>query len=527
MVHCPVVGGGEGERHAGEVPGAVTTPLDLLGRDPAHDARGDHAHPSSRRGETGRLARRDLPAAYYYDSKSTEAHEYWVQLIHSPDASMSVLPTVVIVGRPNVGKSTLFNRVTGSRRAIVGNEPGITRDRIHLPAEWRGRPFEIIDTGGILLGEDAEIPAQILKQARAALQQAAHIVFLIDGRTEITGADRELAQLLLKTGRPLSVAVNKIDVEARESLVGEFYSLGIRSVFGVSAEHGRGVSELLDHVTEGFPTADAGVEEAPEQGRPIRVAIIGKPNAGKSTLLNRLVGSERSIVSEVPGTTRDAVDALVVRHGAAYNFVDTAGIRRKGKTRLMAEKLSVVMARRHIRLADVVLLIIDAAEGVTALDATIAGYACESGKPVIIVVNKWDLVAKQKRVEDFTTLVRDEFKFLEYAPVTFLSALTGSKIERLFPLIQKAHQAAHRRVTTGELNRFFATLDLDRAPLPAGQRVKILYLTQAGIGPPTFVLFTAHPRKLHFSFERFLLNQIRKKFDFEGTPVVIKTRAKR
>jgi GTP-binding protein len=257
------------------------------------------------------------------------------------------------------------------------------------------------------------------------------------------------------------------------------------------------------------------------------VAIIGKPNAGKSTLLNRLVGAERAIVSEVPGTTRDAVDASVERAGVAYNFVDTAGIRRKGKTKLMAEKLSVVMARRHIRLADVVLLLIDAAEGVTALDATIAGYALESGKPVILVVNKWDLAAKTLRAEEFTRQLRDEFKFLDYAPVAFLSALTGSKTERLFPLIQRAYLAARRRISTGELNRFFAALDLDRASMPAGQRVKILYLTQASVAPPTFILFTDRPRKLHFSFERFLMNQLRRRFDFAGTPVVIRTRSRR
>jgi GTP-binding protein len=422
-----------------------------------------------------------------------------------------------------VGKSTLFNRITSTRRAIVGNEPGITRDRIQLPAAWQGKTFEVIDTGGILVGEAAEIPAQIVKQARVAIEDAWHIVFVIDGRTEITGADRELAALLLRTGKPVTLAVNKIDVAARETLLADFCDLGIPEVMPVSAEHGRGLPELLDHVTSGFPAGET--EQASD--RPIQVAIIGKPNAGKSTLLNRLVGAERSIVSETPGTTRDAVDATVTRDGAVYTFVDTAGIRRKGKTRLMAEKLSVVMARRHIRLADVVLVLIDALEGVTALDASIAGYAHEGGKAVILVVNKWDAAAQKMRRDAFSAELRDRLKFLDYAPVEFCSALTGARTERLFPLIQRVHAAARRRVPTGELNRFFAELDLDRAKAPAGQRLKIFYLTQAAVAPPTFVLFTDRPQKLHFAFERFLENQFRRAFDFAGTPIVIRTKSRR
>ncbi len=434
-------------------------------------------------------------------------------------------PTLVIVGRPNVGKSTLFNRITGTRRAIVGDEPGITRDRIHLPAEWQGRPFEVIDTGGMLVGDEAEIPAQIVKQARQAIDQAWHIVFVINGRTEITGSDRELAKLLLRTGKPVTLAVNKIDAEVRASLVGDFYGLGIESVLPLSAEHGRGLQELMDHVTASFPEEETAPEARSQ--RPIQVAIIGKPNAGKSTLLNRLVGAERSIVSETPGTTRDAVDATVTRDGAAYTFIDTAGIRRKGKTKLMAEKLSVVMARRHIRLADVVLVVIDALEGVTALDAAIAGYADEGGKAVILVVNKWDAAAQEKRRDAFTEQLRDHLKFLAYAPIEFVSALTGSRTARLYPLIQRVYQAARRRVPTAELNRFFATLDLERAKPPASQRLRILYLTQAAIAPPTFVLFTDRAHKLHFSVERFLENQFRRAFDFAGTPIVLRTKPRR
>src|SRR5215813_13155379 len=312
------------------------------------------------------------------------------------------LPTVVIVGRPNVGKSTLFNRITGKRRAIVGDEPGITRDRIEGIADHKGRRFELIDTGGIVVQDSDYIPSQILKQARVALKKAAHIIFLIDGRTEITGADRDLAQMLLKLGRPVSIVVNKIDTQARESLAHEFYSLGISSLFAVSAEHAMGVEALLDHVVAGFPAGEP-EESEPVETRQIKVAIIGRPNTGKSTLLNAFTGEERSIVSPVAGTTRDAVDETVTHSGIEYVFVDTAGIRRKGKTTLMTEKLSVVMARRHIRMADVVLMLIDASEGVHNLDATIAGYAHEGGRAVLVVVNKWDLIdepAKRKFERD-------------------------------------------------------------------------------------------------------------------------------
>ncbi len=426
-----------------------------------------------------------------------------------------VPPTVVIVGRPNVGKSTLFNRITGERRAIVGDEPGITRDRIHGRAEFRGRQFEVIDTGGIVVHASEYIPSQILKQAQVAFKQAAHIIFLVDGRAEITGADRDLAQMLVRLGKPVTLAVNKADTAAREDLANEFYELGIRDVFPVSAEHGTGVAELLEHVTAGFGGAE---EEANGAQDTIKVAIIGRPNVGKSTLLNALTGEERAIVSPVAGTTRDAVDAQV-RHGDAdYIFVDTAGIRRKGKTKEMAEKLSVVMARRHIRMAQVVLLVLDASEGLVALDATIAGYAHEGGRGVIVCVNKWDtLSAKQKR--GFEQKVRDELKFLDYAPVVYLSAKNGTGMEQLFKLIREVHEAAGRRIPTAELNRFVESLRFEER--------KIYYLTQTSVRPPTFVVFTDRGGKLHFSHERYLVNQLRRKFGFKGTPVVLKVRGKK
>lgn len=421
-------------------------------------------------------------------------------------------PTIVIVGRPNVGKSTLFNRITGQRRAIVGDEPGITRDRLHGLTEYQGRRFELIDTGGIVVDDADYIPSQILKQARVALERAAHIILLVDGRSEITAPDRDLARMLLRLGKPLSLAVNKADTAAREDLAHEFYALGIREVFPLSAEHGIGVDALLEHATTGFSEAPA---EPPSES--IKVAIIGRPNVGKSTLLNALTGEERAIVSPVAGTTRDSVDETVVRDGTRFTFVDTAGIRRKGKTREMAEKLSVVMARRSIRMADVVLLLMDAGEGVLGLDATIAGYAHEGGRGIIACVNKWDLIA-EKRKRAFERDLRDHLKFLEYAPVVFLSARTGAGVERVFKLIREVWESANRRIPTGELNRFVETLRFEER--------RIYYITQAAVRPPTFVLFTDRAGPLHFSHERYLVNQIRKRFGFRGTPIVLKTKAK-
>ena len=422
------------------------------------------------------------------------------------------MQTVVIVGRPNVGKSTLFNRITGQRRSIVGDEPGITRDRIHGEASHDGRRFEVIDTGGIVVSDAEYIPNQVLKQARAALDQAAQVIFLVDGRSELTAADRDLASMLRKTGKPVTVVVNKIDTGAREALAHEFYELGFKDVYPVSSEHGLGIDDLLDHITRDFPIEG---ERPREEG--IRVAIIGRPNVGKSTLLNALTGQERSIVSPEAGTTRDAVDETVVHDGTRFIFVDTAGIRRKGKTKAMAEKLSVVMARRNIRLADIVLVVMDASEGFVALDATIAGYAHEGGRPVILCINKWDLTPAAKRRE-FEQNMRDRLKFLDYAPMIFMSALKGTGVEKLLALIKKINESAFKRITTGELNRFVESLHFEER--------KVLYITQTSVRPPSFVLFTDKAGPLHFSHERYLMNQIRKRFGFEGTPIHIKVRGR-
>ncbi len=478
------------------------------------------------------------------------------------------LPLLAIVGRPNVGKSTLFNKLTGSRRAIVGDEPGITRDRLYGEAEWRGHAFRVVDTGGIIPEDKEFIPAEIFRQAKVALKEAVGIIMVVDARTELAGPDRELIRQLQRMGKPLFLAVNKVDSDKQESLVGEFHELGIREVFGISAEHGRGIDDLLDAVLPLFPalkplTAEIAEEpaevaeksddpDADNQRRTtddpppheIKVAIIGHPNVGKSTLLNQLTGVDRAIVSPVAGTTRDSIDEVIEYKGRKVRFIDTAGIRRKGKTELMAEKLSVVMARKNIEGADIVLFMVDATEGASGLDANIAGYAHESGRSVIIIVNKWDLVmsgekraisqSKAARIQDakrpqdrklYEERLRYGLKFLSYAPVLFVSAFTGKGTEKILPMIEKVAAERRKRISTSEMNRFVKKIDFDRASVPVSKRVRIYYMTQAGVAPPMFVLFTDRKVKLHFSYERFIENQIRAEFGFVGAPIWIKSRA--
>jgi GTP-binding protein len=465
------------------------------------------------------------------------------------------LPSLVIVGRPNVGKSTLFNRLTGTRRSIVTNEPGITRDRIYGTAEWRGHSFEIVDTGGIVPDDKALIPQEILRQAHVAIDKAALLLLVVDSQAGITPLDEELARLLRSTGKLFFVAANKVDSPLQESNAATFHRLGA-PVFPITAEQGTGVDDLLDAAIARASGASLMLEDAPlaadEESGPVEIAIIGRPNVGKSTLLNRMVGEERAIVSPVPGTTMDTVDTEVTRDGRIYRFVDTAGIRRKGKTNLVAEKLSVVMARRGLERADVALLVVDSEQGVTQGDAQIASYAEESGRSVIIVMNKWDLAAeaarqsaardadttkgrakrgpnekhkfddldKSKLLFDYEEMVRGKLKFLSYAPIVFLSAKTGERTQKLFPLIDQVALARKRRIPTPELNRWLKEdVDLQRGSTPKARPVRIYYVTQAKTSPPTFLLFTNQKTPLHFSFERFLENQLRKKFDFTGTPV--------
>jgi ribosome-associated GTPase EngA len=577
----------------------------------------------------------------------------------------SKLPSLVIVGRPNVGKSTLFNRLTGTRRAIVTNEPGITRDRIYGKAEWLGHHIEIVDTGGIVPDDKAMIPQEILRQANIAIKKASLLVLVVDSQAGLTPLDEELGRLLRVTGKPFVVAVNKVDATSQENNAAVFHRLGA-PIFPIAAEHGTGVDDLLDaalaqfssdnvHATSAHdsvvtrhavPALDASTSTkhagaqhaAPQLGntsdpesqsdidpefaevetefadesseteanRPIQVAIIGRPNVGKSTLLNRVVGEERSIVSPIPGTTMDSVDTELEHEGRFYNFVDTAGIRRKGKTTLVAEKLSVVMARRGMERCDVALLIVDSEQGVTQGDAQIASYAEQSGRSVIIVMNKWDLAteaarrsaerdaatskgqarraAHDKRTEaaakftvsaragakfkagkaqasasranaakdssnkgdaraysypgatqgvhgfsdldksrllyDYENLVRDKLKFLSYAPIVFLSAKTGDRATKLFPLIDQVAAARRKRIPTPDLNRWLKEdIDLQRGTTPKARPVKIYYMTQAKTSPPTFLIFTNQKTPLHFSYQRFLENQLREKWDFPGAPI--------
>jgi GTPase len=458
-------------------------------------------------------------------------------------------PVFAICGRPNVGKSTLFNRLTGSRRSIVGDEPGITRDRIYGEVDWAGRTARLIDTGGIVPDDPDLIPSEIFRQARTAFDEAQAIVMVIDGRTELASPDIELARLLIRSGKPVFLAVNKIDTNQLLPQAENFRRLGVKALFPISAEHGSGIGDLLDAIFDTLKFPEAAEEEAlaedSEPAEPLHrthgeyaqretsIAIIGRPNVGKSTLLNALTNSSRAIVSPVAGTTRDAVDEVVEHNGAQYRFVDTAGIRRKGKTHMMAEKLSVIMARRHLEAADVALLIIDATEGVTSTDATIGGYAHESGRSVIIVVNKWDLVTTArtdgKPPADrniFEEQVRRVLKYLDYAPIVFLSAVQRTNLHRLYEAITLVATERRKRVSTGQMNRFLERVDFQRATVPAAKKIRIYYMTQAAVAPPTFVLFTDRQVKLHFSYERFLENQIRDAFGFAGSPIWFKVRAR-
>ena len=443
------------------------------------------------------------------------------------------MPLVAILGRPNVGKSSLFNRMTGSRRSIVTNEPGITRDRIYGTVAWAGRTFEVVDTGGMVPDEKDALPREIVRQAKTAINAAAKLVLVVDARAGVTPLDEELARLLVRTGKPVLLAANKVDTKRVEPEALPFHSLGIAPVLPISAEHGHGVAELMEEIVADLPriTDDAdGPDAAPytkdtadTTDVTLNVAIIGRPNVGKSTLLNKLTGQDRAIVSPVAGTTRDAVDTLLAAaDGQLWRLIDTAGIRRKGKTKLLAEKLSVVMARRHLERADVAVLLLEATAGVTALDATIAGYAVESGRALVLAVNKWDAVEKDSYTMDqMTDALRRKLKFLEYASVIFISALEGHRLNRLQAKIAEAAENHRRRLTQGELKLFLKNLNVDRATVPGGKNVKVSGLKQVAASPPLFVVH-ANIGKLHFSFKRFLANRLRETFQLDGTPLEFK-----
>jgi len=440
-------------------------------------------------------------------------------------------PIVVLVGRPNVGKSTLFNRITGLRRAIVTPIPGTTRDVIAQHAEWRGVPFEVVDTGGMFGASEDPLHELVLERGRRAIQTADLLVFIVDGREGLVPGDHEIAEAIRAANKPALLAINKTDDRRAKGSV-DFYQLGFEPVTEVSAEHGEGVGDLLDEIVqrlrnwEGTPRDDSAPSDE------VAVTIVGRPNAGKSSLVNRLLREERMIVSETPGTTRDSVDTLLTWHRRKFRIVDTAGIRRPGRVARsgQVESVSVLLARRSIESADIVVLIVDATQGATDQDAAIAGEADKAGRGVIIAANKWDLMKAQgsEYVKEFDEALRRQLKFLDYAPVLHISALTGERAPKLLETIDRITESRKKRIKTPELNKFVADVTAAHPPAsPGRQHVRILYAAQTGVAPPTFVFFTNVATRFHFSYERFLVNQLRERFGFEGTPIRFHVRTRR
>jgi len=435
-------------------------------------------------------------------------------------------PVIAIIGRPNVGKSTLFNRLAGGNRAIVIDEPGATRDRNYADCAWQDRPFTLIDTGGFEPAAETEILVQMREQTKLAVEEADIVIFMMDGRDGLTAADQEIARLLRLTEKTVFCAVNKIDGPRHEALVAEFYRLGIEKLYPLSAQHGPGLDELMDGIAvllpEAEPAKDAG-------GEIIRIAVIGRPNVGKSSLINRILGYERTIANPVPGTTRDAIDTPVTRDGRRYLLIDTAGIRRKSRISLTMEKYTIVQAIRAIDRADVALILLDAVEGISEQDVKIAGLAMEKGTACILVVNKWDLIEKDNStVGVHVEKIRYNSKFLEFAPIIFVSALSGQRVSKLFALVDRVYAQYSRRVETGELNRKIREI-IDANPPPGRQDRPHLfnYITQIAVKPPTFLLFVRDPAKIHFSYQRYLVNRIRETFGFEAVPIRLLLRGKK
>jgi GTP-binding protein len=435
-------------------------------------------------------------------------------------------PVIAIVGRPNVGKSTLFNRLAGRSKAIVIDEPGATRDRNYAQCEWNGRPFTLIDTGGFEPAAETEILVQMREQSKLAIEEADLILFMMDGRDGLTTADQEIARMLRTTSKRVFFIVNKIDGPRHEALAAEFYRLGIETLYPLSAQHGPGLDDLMDALAECIP--ESGLLEGNEEER-IRIAVIGRPNVGKSSLINRILGYERTIANPAPGTTRDAIDTPITRNGRHYLLIDTAGIRRKSRISLTLEKYSIVQALKAIDRADIALVLIDAQEGISEQDIKIAGLAMEHGRACILVVNKWDAIAKDNAtIGTYVEKIRYKAKFLDFAPICFVSALSGQRVVKLFDAVDRVYAQYTRRVETGELNRVIREI-VERNPPPGRQSRPHLfnYITQVAVKPPSFTLFVGDPGAIHFSYERYLVNRLREAFGFAEVPIRLFFRKKK
>jgi len=430
-----------------------------------------------------------------------------------------MMPLVAIVGRPNVGKSTLFNRLVGRRKAIVDDMPGVTRDRNYETVTRFDVPFILIDTGGFEPVSQDRLLQQMREQAQLAMEEADVIIFLMDGRAGLTPSDLEVVEMLRRVKKPVFYVVNKVDGDKLENEAADFFTLGVDTLHTISAEHNRGVNDLMEEVVAALPAGSV----RPDEEEITRIAVVGRPNVGKSSLVNRLLGFERVVANPTPGTTRDSVDTLFVCNKKRYLLIDTAGIRRKGKTTQKLEKYSVVDSLRSIERADLVLIVINAEEGVTEQDERIAGYAYEAGRACIFVVNKWDLVEKNNTtLGKFVDTIKTEFKYLSFAPIVFVSAKSGQRINRIMEEVERVMAQFTKRVSTADLNRVFSeAVETHHAPLSHGRRVKFYYATQVGIKPPTFVVFTNQPEGVHFSYERYIVNKFREAFDFTGSPLKI------
>jgi GTP-binding protein len=437
---------------------------------------------------------------------------------------MMAKPVVAIVGRPNVGKSTIFNRIAGERISIVEDKPGVTRDRIYSTGEWLDKSFHMIDTGGIEIEGIDRISFQMRQQAELAITEADVIIFMVDGKAGVTPADEEVAQILYKAKKPVILAVNKVDNPNSLNEIYDFYSLGMGEPIAISGSHGLGIGDLLDRVVANFPE----MREEDYEEDVIRMAVIGRPNVGKSSLVNAVLGEERVIVSSEAGTTRDAIDTLFEKEGQRYVIIDTAGMRKRGKVYEATEKYSVLRAMKAIERCDVALIVIDGEEGIIEQDKKIAGYAFEAGRAVVIVVNKWDAVDKDdKTMKEFTSTIRDNFQFLDFAPLVFLSAKTGARLHKLLPVVNDVAEQHSMRIQTHLLNDIINdAMITNPPPTDKGKRLRVKYVTQVSVKPPTIVVFVNDPELMHFSYERFLENKIRQAFKFEGTPIRILVRKK-